>query len=135
MNKVITIFCLGAILIFSGCKRETKDERFKRECEQFTQKECPMEMYPGVNLDSLCYDTDNRIRSEYYTVEADFGSDSIFSKETLATLHDALLKDVKSSIQLKPYKDEGITFRYVYISSSSKQTIFEMSFTPKDYGN
>ena len=125
---------MGMVFVFGACKRETKDEKFKRDFEQFTQKECPKFMDDCTRMDSVCYDIESRTMTEYYTVMNDLDVDSLYADEELiGTFNETLLKGLKSSIQLKPYKDENITFRYIYRSLSTGKQYLELTFTPEDY--
>ena len=124
MYKVLTLACLGALIAFSACKRESMDEKIKRDCEQFTQRNCPQSI-SGFQLDSLCYDIDSRTRSEYYTIEGDADKNK-FSEFTLGAL--------KNDLDSKHLKDEGINFRYVYRSATNGEILFEFTFTKEDYG-
>lgn len=134
LKKISLPVCLGILFVFSACKRMSKDEKFKQELEQYTQKECPRQTDPYTRMDSVCYDIKSRTRSEYYMVMNELDNDSIFADERLMEgFREDLLKELKSSIQLKQYKDEGITFRYIYRSLSSSKTKLELTFTPEDY--
>jgi len=134
MNKVLAIACLGILASFSACKRESKDEKFKRDFELFTQKDCPKLMDPCTRMDSVCYDIGSRTMTEYYTVMGELDDDSIYADEkVMGTYRETLQNGLKSSIQLKPYKDEGISFRYVYRSLSTGETRLELIYTPEDY--
>ena len=133
MNKVLAILCLGALLL-GGCKRETKDERFQREFQKFTQNECPVLMDPGTRLDSAVYDIPTHTLSYYYTVQNDLDDESIYENEDLtSSFRSNMLKGLKGSLPMKPYKDEGITFHYAYRSISSGKTLYELTFTSEDY--
>lgn len=134
MNKIMSIFCLGAIIAFGGCKRETKDEKFKRDFEQFTQRECPKFVDPCTRLDSACYDIGSRTLSYYYTVQDMLDNDSIYTDELIEMFHDNICQELKSSIQMKGYKDEGITFRYNYRSITTEKVMLDLTFTKEDYG-
>ena len=61
--------------------------------------------------------------------------ESIYTEETIDIFHETTLKELKSSIQLKVYKDEGVTFHYDYRSISTGKMLLEMTFTQEDYGN
>lgn len=134
MNKILAIACLGILVAFSACKRETKDEKFKRDFELFTQKDCPKLMDPCTRMDSVCYDIGSRTMTEYYTVMSDLDVDSIYANEkVMESFRETMLKGLKSSIQLKKYKDEGISFRYLYRSLSTGEVRLELIYTPEDY--
>ena len=125
--------CFGALLLGS-CKRETKDDRFRREFEQFTEKECPKEVSPYTRMDSIAYDIESRTLTEYYTVSGELDIDSLYTDEVVEEFSTNLLKELKGSIALKPYKDEGINFGYLYRSIKTDKFILEVTFTPEDYG-
>ncbi|MBR5051783.1 MAG: hypothetical protein IKW91_00995 [Bacteroidaceae bacterium] len=133
MKRLFTILCFGALL-FGGCKRETKDERFRREFEQFTEKECPKDVSPYTRMDSIAYDIDRRTLTEYYTVSGELDIDSLYTDGIIEDFSNNLLKELKGSLSLKPYKDEGINFAYLYRSITTEKVILELTFTPEDYG-
>ena len=133
MKKVLAILCFGALLL-GGCKRETKDERFQREFEKFTQNECPVFVDPCTRLDSAVYDIPTHTLSYFYTVQDDLDNESIYSNEDMtSTFRSDIQKGLKGSIPLKSYKDEGITFHYAYRSISTGKMLFELTFTKEDY--
>ena len=135
-NKVLALICFGTLLALCACKRETKDERFRREFQQFTQKECPKLIDENTRMDSICYDIGSRTRTEYYTVVNNLDDKDIYTDEKLiASFHEAVLKELKNSIQLKQYKDEGINFCYAYRSDSTGEMFMQLTFTKEDYGN
>ena len=51
----------------------------------------------------------------------------------ISTFRESMLKGLKGSLPMKAYKDESITFRYVYRSASTGKTRLELTFTPEDY--
>ena len=132
MKKILVLFCLGTVL-FASCRRETKDEKFKRDFEQFTQKECPKFVDDCTCLDSAYYNIENRTLNYYYTVQDVLDNDTIYTSELVDAFHDDILKGLKNSIQLKTYKDEGISFRYSYRSITTGKTLLDLIFTPEDY--
>ncbi len=133
-NKVLALICFGTLLALCACKRETKDERFRREFQQFTQKECPKLIDENTRMDSICYDIDIRTLSEYYTVMNELDVDAIYADgQLMSTFRESMLKGLKGSLPMKAYKDESITFRYVYRSASTGKTRLELTFTPEDY--
>ena len=133
-HKTLTFALLGILLFTSACKRETKDEKFQRDFEQFTQKECPKFVDPCTRLDSAKYDVNSRTISYHYTVQDQLDDESIYTEELTDAFRDDILKGLKSSIQMKPYKDEGISFRYDYRSITTGKMLLELAYTPEDYG-
>lgn len=135
MKKVLALLCLGTLIICGACKRETKDEKFKSDFEQFTHKECPKYVDPCTRLDSASYDIASRTLSYHYTVQDNLDDESLYTGEMNDAFHDDILKGLKNSIQMKIYKDEGITFRYDYRSITTGKMLLELTFTKEDYGN
>lgn len=127
----------AAAMLTAACKRETKDERFRREFEAYTQKECPKLIDQDTRMDSISYTAQpQRTLTEYYTVMNALDQDTLYAdKKLIGTLREQMLGALKSSIQLKPYKDEGVTFCYSYRSHSSGRIRLLLTFTPDDYNN
>ena len=134
-NKVLAVFCFGILFVCNACQRETKDEKFKRDFQLFTQKECPKFVDPCTRLDSACYDIASRTLSYHYTVQDILDDEAIYTEELNSAHYDDILKGLKNSIQMKPYKDEGINFRYDYRSITTGKMLLELDFTPEDYKN
>ena len=134
MNHKFFILSLCILLVCGACKRETRDEKFQRDFQEFTLKECPKFVDPCTRLDSAHYDTESRTLSYFYTVQDLLDDDSLYTEDLIETFHDDILKGLKGSLQLKPYKDESITFRYAYRSISTGKVLLDLTFTPEDYG-
>lgn len=124
MYKVLTFACLGTLLAFCACKRESMDEKIKRDCELYTQRNCPRSI-AGLRFDSLCYDIESRTRSEYYSFEGDTDEVNVDPEMLLSLL--------KNNIELKSLKDDGIAFRYAYRSALNGEILFDYTFTKEDY--
>ena len=135
MKKALAFFCLGALLFCGACKRETKDEKYQRDFRQFTAKECPKFVDPYTRLDSACYDIESRTLSYHYTVQDVLDNDTIYTEELVESFQSDIQKGLKNSIDLKTYKDEGITFRYDYRSITTGKMLMTLTFTKEDYGN
>ena len=132
-HKMLDFALLGAVLLASGCKRETKDEMFHRTFEQLTQKECPKYVDPCTRLDSASYDIPSRTVSYNYTVDGLLDNDSIYTDEHVDAFREEILKGLKNSIQMKPYKDESVSFRYIYYSMKTGRLLLKLSYSPDDY--
>lgn len=132
-NNIFTILACCAVIVCVGCKRETKDEKIKNDIEQFTQKECPKFFDPCTRLDSACYDIASRTLSYHYTVQDVLDDETIYTEEVTDAFRENTLRELRNSIQLKTYKDEGITFRYDYRSITTGKMLLELTFTKEDY--
>ena len=132
MKKIFAISCI-VLMVFGACKRETKDEHFRKEFEQFTLKECPKFLDECTRQDSAVYDIETRTLNYCYTVQGALDNDDIYTEALVSDHRKNILRGLKNSIQLKPYKDENIIFRYVYRSISTGKIVLELTFTPEDY--
>ncbi len=132
-KSIISIVLCTLFLTFTGCRRENIDERIHREAKEFTEKNCPREMDPYTTIDSACYDMKNRIYSYNYTVQGLLDVDSIYTDELLNSFRETLLGQIKTSIQMKALKDQGVTFAYRYFSQESGKTLMNITFTKEDY--
>lgn len=135
MNRKLLFLIIASLFVCNACKRETKDEKFQRDFEQFTQKECPKFIDPCTRLDSACYDSESRTLNYYYSVQDLLDDEELYTEDLIESFHDNMLKELKGSIPLKGYKDEGITFCYIYRSMTTGKQLLELSFTKEDYGN
>ena len=57
----------------------------------------------------------------------------LFTDELIDEFQGNVLKELKSSIAMRNYKEMGITFHYDYHSQSSGKMLLELDFTPDDY--
>lgn len=124
---------LAVSMVLAGCSKETRYERIQREAGEFTQKNCPKEVEPGIVMDSLCFDRET-LRFKYcYTIGEPLDRDSIFTPELEETFRGKVLREIRSSIQMKGYKDAGLTFVYTYSSAATGKVYLDLEFTPEDY--
>ncbi|MBR1498562.1 MAG: hypothetical protein IJ615_02895 [Bacteroidaceae bacterium] len=134
-NKVMIAALLGIALATGACRRETKDEQVQRVFAEFTQKECPKFVDPYTRLDSARYDIAEKTLSYHYTVTDSLDNELLFTDELIGDFQDNVLRELKSSIAMRSYKEMGITFRYDYRSQSTGKMMLDLTFTPDDYRN
>lgn len=128
MKKTFLILPL-IVLATSACKKQTFDERVASEVELFNQKEAPKRLDMYTTFDSMAYEPSTQLLSYFYTIESDLDP-SAFPKEEMRK---ELLKNLRSSIQLKSHKEHGISFRYKYYLKQTGKTIIDCTFTPEEY--
>lgn len=135
MRDTLTRCLLAALLVAlaASCGKETRDERFLREAREFTQKQCPKRVDPGTVMDSLTFDPEARSLTYDYTVSGALDADSLYTDELLSVFHEKVLREIKTSIPMKPYKDAGLSFVYRYTSDRSGARLLRLEFTPADY--
>ena len=129
MKRILFIITmLGSFL--AACQG-TREEKFAREAQKLT-KQCPMVMDGNTDLDSLIYDQTNSLYQYYYSLHG-------FNDEDFTTLiaHPSFIERIKenvvNSVEMKPYKDAGLTFVYRYYSKSSKALLGSIEVTPEEY--
>jgi len=132
-NKVMLAALVGMMLATGACRRETKDEQVRRVFMEYTQKECPKFVDPYTRLDSAQYSIAEKTLSYHYTVTDSLDNELLFTDELIDEFQGNVLKELKSSIAMRNYKEMGITFHYDYHSQSSGKMLLELDFTPDDY--
>ena len=117
------------VLALTACKKQTFDERVEAEVKQFNTTEAPKRLDQFTTFDSMAYVRDSLTLCYYYTIEGDLDL-SIFPEDQL---RDELLNNVRTSIQLKPYKERGLRFRYTYFVKDMDKPVINCTFAPEDY--
>ena len=85
----------------------------------FTLNYCPQRKDSCQTLDSITYRAEDNSVHNWYVLNGVLDNDTLFSKQLKDMLHDELLSNLKKSLQLKKYKDAGVTFVYHYRSATS----------------
>ncbi|MBR3372804.1 MAG: hypothetical protein IKO67_07625 [Bacteroidaceae bacterium] len=87
----------------------------------------PRNITRGVVLDSLHYDRRTNTLVYYHTMD-----DALYTAEAIRygkkQLREQLLMDISNSVALKRLKDEGLSFRYVYLTLSDGKECLSMQF-------
>ena len=148
-----------AALLFSSC-HENFDERCNREAKEFTLKQCPQKIPKSqtMTLDSMAYQmTDKqgipvvlpegkweRMFSNaskkavdrkfvyFYTLSGQYDTPKLY-EVARQNFKKELVKAVAGSVDLKPYKDRGFGFEYVYYSKKSGKEVMRFVLTKADY--
>ncbi|MCD7720739.1 MAG: hypothetical protein LUI09_00745 [Prevotellaceae bacterium] len=127
----ISLLCL---LAFSSCHRkQTFEERMLEEIAAFNQREVPKRMDEVTVMDSLRYEPESRSIAYFYTLEGLADNDSVLTEELRDQQREGLLGNLRGSIQLKPYKEQGLSFEYRYYSHKSGKLLMRFAFTADDY--
>lgn len=129
-NSVLLIFVIS---LFASCNHESKDEKIKRQAQEFTQSSCPKPMDKYTMLDSLVYDIEGRVMTYYYSVSGILDSNSVYSSEFLAEFHSNLLDNIQYNAGLVDLKKHAVTFRYNYASSTSSKVYMSFTIGPSTY--
>ncbi len=146
-------------MLFSAC-HENFDERCEREAKEFTVKQCPQKIPQSqtMTLDSMAYqmadkegipvilpqskwervfsDASKQVKERrfvyYYTLSDQYDTPKLY-EAARQNFKKELVKAVAGSVDLKPYKDRGFGFEYVYYSKKSGKEVMHFVLTKKDY--
>lgn len=124
---------LVAVFVISSCTGLSKDERFQRDCDEFTEKYCPKREDRCQVLDSITYDKPTRSIHKWFSVGGELDSADIYTEKVIYSMRESLLENLTNSLSLKRYKDEGVTFVYHYASSATRKEYFSVTLTKEDY--
>ena len=128
------LLIVSSLYICCSCQ-ENFDNHLKREASEYTQKHCPEYIEEGNTLDSLSYDIKARNLIRWHTLSGTMDTPAardaliIHSSEVKAQL----LRELRNDVQKETGKDEKILFTYIYRSISTKDIVFQTTFTPNDY--
>lgn len=133
MNKSVILIFLFPLLLFTGCQKQLSfDQKCLLDAQEQTRKLCPRSIATGITLDSIGYSIHSHTLYYYYTMSQDFDNQKAINAGK-GKFREALKNQIINSIDLKKFKDRGITFRYIYFSKTSKKKLLEEVYTKKDY--
>ena len=120
------------IALFTSCQ-QSRQERLKKEAEQ-TSLMCPIQIDKETTLDSMAYHESDNTLYYYYAL-----SGTLDDSKKISELKDKVMKSqletVKNSVELRKYKEWGLSFCYVYYSKTSHDLLLNMKFTKEQYGD
>lgn len=126
----ITTLFMFTVLI-SSCQ-ESLEDRCKRECMEYTKTKCPVPIDQFTTLDSMVFNVDSRTIIYYFTLKSK--ADENIKNFTEENARNILLQELKNSTQTRLYKENDYSFRYIYRSQQSPQTIhLDILLKKEDY--
>lgn len=132
-HNTLAAIVLVAVFVICSCTSLSKDERFQRECDEYTEKYCPKREDRCQVLDSITYDRQTRSIHKWFSVGGELDSAGIYTEKVMNEMRDALCDNLSNSLPLKKYKDEGVTFVYHYASATTRKEFFSVTLTKEDY--
>ena len=130
MIKKKLFFVFAAVLLLSACQ-ESLEQRCAREAKEYSKKNCPAPIAKGVTIDSMSFDVATHTLIYSYTLEGVIDDTATIRKNNP---REQMLQQLKNATAMKPYRDAGYNFRYIYYSTKDKgQKLFEATFQEKDY--
>ncbi|MCR4922366.1 MAG: hypothetical protein K5945_11785 [Bacteroidaceae bacterium] len=127
------VVALMALAVLTGCRRQSRWERIEREARTFTAKECPFNVDDYTRMDSTTFDIDTKCYYYNYTVSGILDNDSIYNEELNENYRRKTLDEIRTSIQLRGYKEAGLTLVFRYYSAQSGRLLSEYRFSKEDY--
>ena len=130
MKKLILCFLMMSILI--SCQ-QSRQEKLRKEALQ-TNIMCPISIDKETTLDSMTYQKSDNTLYYYYSLTG-----SLDNPQKINNLKYQITKNqletVKNSVELRKYKEWGISFCYIYFSKTSHKLLLNMKFAKEQYNN
>lgn len=120
------------LLAVLSCRQASFDDQCMQQAREYTEKQCPQRISEGVVLDSMTYSKALRCLSYHYTLSGEI-DDAKLVQGNIDMFRRQLLSMIANSVELKRAKDEGISFRYVYVSASSRKQLVSITLRKEDY--
>ncbi len=125
MNRFFILFAV-LVAMCASCHRTTHEEQCL-EMVKHEKRRLPRNVTKGIILDSIRYETNSQTLVYYHTM-----SDSVYTDEMIdygkSQLQSNIQQDIVNSVSLKRLKDEGISFRYVYMGINPKRVRMQLEF-------
>lgn len=136
MKKYFHPFPFVLIFIFvvalSSCKHDTLEDRAEKEAKAFTERYCPTPVQNMQRTDSVTFDRSTLTFNYYYRLTG-AADDSQAVNKVQSKIKEVLRNELISNTGSKAYKDKGYNFHYVIHSEKTKEVLYEVTFTSKDY--
>lgn len=110
------LFIIVSALLITSCQ-ETLEQRCAREAKEYSEKHCPAPIAKGVTVDSMSFDVATHTLTYSYTLSGVVDDPAVISRNNP---REDMLQQLKNATAMKPYKDAGYNFRYIYYSSKDK---------------
>jgi len=124
MSNKTSIFCIG-LFIFWGCNRT---ERINREIE-LQNRFLPEMLSDTLRIDSIHFNQKNNTLEYYYTV---FNDSFVLLSNYNETQRKIAIK-IKKTPDMAIFRNQRITFEYIYISNKSKSILTKITITEQMY--
>lgn len=130
MKRLFPVLLLSVCLM--SCQEKLLD-RFEREAEEYTARNCPKQMDSITTLDSIVCRNDGLLNyTYYYTLQLTDEQRKEFSKHK-TEIEENTLKAVRNSIELKNVKEAGLNIEYIYLDAETGKTLCHLRFTKEQY--
>ena len=136
MIKPAFSFLFLAFLLLSACSQESRLQRFERETQDYTHRNCPrrVDRDGTITLDSLVFHDDGSLDYMYcYSINAS-DQDLATISRNIGTLRSNFLSSIQNDPELRHVREEGLNIIYLYFNPATHEELGRLRFTPDDYG-
>ncbi|WP_370901250.1 hypothetical protein [Chryseobacterium gossypii] len=133
MKSLSNLLSIFAVCLLVSCSKEKTIDDELREAAASMNKLTPQTLSEGVRLDSVSAKAGKIFKYNYTLVEdvkenVTEANISSFKKEA----KEEALNAIKTSADMKEFRDNDVTLQYVYYDKNGKQ-LAEFSVDPKEY--
>ena len=130
--KKFLFAAMAAFLLFS-CQ-ESLEDRAAREAQEFNRKFCPQRIDDNSRLDSFTFDKASHTFTRHFTITSADSLSAERAKEKQFELRKALVEEVKSDMNMRVFKENGYSFRFVAHSGlDTSIVLYDSTITKEDY--
>lgn len=131
-NRASIIILFVAACTLTACHRTTLEDQAENMAKDYTERYCPTPVQNMQRTDSIAFNRQTHTLAFYYTL-TDRADDPENIKLVNGKITKALLKELKENTSYKAYKEAGYNFRYVFRSQKNGNTLYEKTFSKKNY--
>lgn len=133
MKNAISFSLVCLTLALTSCKKEDKVDDDLKEVAANINKTTPQILADGVRLDSVSVQPGKIFRYNYTLTDDTKDSVSPDQIETFKTsAKEGALRIVKTSPEIKEFRDRDVTMVYTYYDKDGKKTA-DFKITPEEY--
>lgn len=133
MKNLLKLSLASSVLLLTSCSKEDQIDKELKEAAATMNKMTPQILGEGVRLDSVSAGENKTLQYTYTLtddVKEDLKPEEIEDYKTAAK--DEALKNIKNSPDMKNFRENKVTLKYVYYDKNGKPTT-DFSVTPSDY--
>lgn len=123
---------LASLWLLAACT-ESFEDRCRREAREYTERMCPRVIAEYTMIDSMVFVEQPIGFTYYYNVSGPLDDPELMTDEVIEEFRSELLRNLRRDINLKRYKERGLTFTYIYVSATTHEHLAEATLGPKDY--
>lgn len=129
---LLAALSITTLLLLSACQ-ESWQQRMEREVRIQSLRMCPHYVSRGLIADSISYDIATNTRTDYFTLIDSLVSLQLLDDDLRAAAHEAQVREIAQDINLSVLKRHRATFRVIYRSQDSGETVIDDCVTAEEY--